>query len=215
MSAPDDLHGLPAPLPPGERVLWQGRPQWWPLCVQALHVRKVALYFALLMGWGIAAAAADSAALAASARSAAWLLMPAGLAVGVLMLIGWLMARTTRYTITSARVILQYGVALPMTLHIPLRRIGSAALKIHRDGSGAIPLATSGDDRLAYLMLWPHVRPWRLKRAEPMLRALAEPKHVASILAQALKKAVGEGVRAAPAGADAEAAKPSLAGVAA
>ena len=45
--------GLPEALPADEHILWQGRPDWAALAVHAFHVRKVALYFALMMVWQI------------------------------------------------------------------------------------------------------------------------------------------------------------------
>ena len=47
------------------------------------------------------------------------------------------------YTITSKRVLFQFGVALPMTMNIPFGKIANAALKTYRDGSGDIPLHLS------------------------------------------------------------------------
>ena len=41
--------GLPSALPAGERVVWQGAPDWRSLAVHAFHVRKVAIYFALML----------------------------------------------------------------------------------------------------------------------------------------------------------------------
>ena len=41
--------GLPSALPKGERVVWQGAPDWKRLAIHAFHVRKVALYFALML----------------------------------------------------------------------------------------------------------------------------------------------------------------------
>ena len=38
--------GLPEPLPAGERILWQGAPDWRALAVHVFHVRKLAAYFA-------------------------------------------------------------------------------------------------------------------------------------------------------------------------
>ena len=45
----EPVRGLPAMLPPGERLLWQGNPAWRSLAIRAYHVRKVALYFAVLV----------------------------------------------------------------------------------------------------------------------------------------------------------------------
>jgi hypothetical protein len=50
-------------------------------------------------------------------------------------------------------------------------------------------LTIAGNDRIAYLHLWPHVRRWRFKRPEPMLRCIPEPLHAAEILGRAINPA--------------------------
>jgi hypothetical protein len=71
-------------------------------------------------------------------------------------------------------------------MNIPLSRITNAALKIHRDGSGDIPLGVADGKRVSYLLLWPHIRPWRLRAPEPMLCALPDAAIVAARLSEAL-----------------------------
>jgi hypothetical protein len=181
--------GLPAPLPPGERLLWQGAPRWGALARRAFHVRKLAIYCAVLLAWRVVADLSDGQSPASAALGALWLTPLVLGAVGIPALLAWLFSRTTVYTITSRRVVLRSGVALPMTLNIPFRLVGSAALKTYRDGTGDIPLALAGPDRIGYLHLWPNVRPWRVARAEPMLRAVPDAARVAGILAQALAAA--------------------------
>src|SRR5450432_2237317 len=88
--------------------------------------------------------------------SALWLVAPAISAIGVLAGLAWLFRRAACYTITSKRVLFQFGAALPMTMNIPLGKIASAALKTYRDGSGDIPLKLCDDGRVSYLLLWPH-----------------------------------------------------------
>jgi hypothetical protein len=44
----EPIRGLPAMLPAGERLLWQGTPNWRGLAVRSYHVRKIAAYFAFL-----------------------------------------------------------------------------------------------------------------------------------------------------------------------
>jgi hypothetical protein len=177
---------LPGPFPAGETLLWRGQPQWRGLALRAFRVRQVAIYFALLAVWRVSSDIAAGDGIVAVAMTIFWLLVPCCVACGVLLLLAWLSSATTRYTITSRRIIMQFGVALPMTLNIPFRIIGAAALRSYADGSGDIPLTISGDDRVAYLMLWPHVRPWRAARAEPMLRSVDDAKHVSEILARAV-----------------------------
>ncbi|MDQ0315457.1 photosynthetic complex putative assembly protein PuhB [Amorphus orientalis] len=185
------IAGLPGPLPEGEKLLWQGIPQWWPLARQAFHVRKVAAYFGLLMIWTVAVDLSDGIGTAAAVGHAAWLMLPAAAACGLLCVLAWLYSRSSVYTVTNARVCIRYGIALPMTLNLPFSMIDGAGLKRHADGTGDIPLTLAANQRLAYLALWPMARPWRLKRAEPMIRAIADPDRVAAILADALAAHAG------------------------
>ncbi len=57
--------GLPALLPEGERLLWQGSPRWQSLAVRAYQVRKVIVYFAILVLWRVAMGLANAQSLAA------------------------------------------------------------------------------------------------------------------------------------------------------
>jgi hypothetical protein len=45
------------------------------------------------------------------------------------------------------------------------------------------------EQRLAFLLLWPHVRPWKLTRVEPMLRCVPDARNVAGLVAKALRAA--------------------------
>jgi len=180
------IRGIREPLPPGERVLWQGAPSWWALAVRALHIRKVAIYFAVLLVWRLAALLADGQPLAAALAGSAGLAVVAALGIGLLALIAWLSARTTIYAITTRRVMLRIGIALPIFVNLPFKGIDGAALRVCRDGTGDLPLQLQGGVRLAWLHLWPHVRPWQVARPQPMLRGLREPQRVAAILKEAL-----------------------------
>jgi hypothetical protein len=203
----EPVPGLPERLPAGERLLWQGSPDWRVLAVKTFHVRKVALYFAVLVAWRITIVYGDTASVVETAQAAAWVATLGLAAAGVLALLAWLYGRSTVYTITSKRVVMRYGVALPMALNIPFTRIASAAVARHAGGVADIPLALSGPDRISYLHLWPHVRPWRVSRPEPMLSAVPEGVRVAEILGRALQEAYGQ--QAQPSAADASTRRPS------
>lgn len=192
------LRGLPEPLPPGEELLWQGAPDWRALARRAFHVRALVAYFAVLVAWSGVTALYDGQPAAAAALA---MLRPAALAVaalGLVALLAWLTARTTVYTITSRRVVLRIGIALPLTVNLPFRNVGAAALRAYRDGTGDIPLSLVGDGRVALLHLWPHARPWRVAKAEPMLRAVPDAARVAEILGRALAAATTPAARPAP-----------------
>ena len=178
---------LPVPLPSGERVIWQGKPSFTGLALRAFHIREVAIYFGLLLIWRLWSNWARGAPADEAAMSALWLIVPAVSAIAVLAGLAWLFRRAACYTITSKRVLFQFGVALPMTMNVPLGKIANAALKTYQDGSGDIPLRLSDGDRVSYLLLWPHIRPWRLSVTEPMLNSIPDAATVAAKLAAVLK----------------------------
>ncbi|WP_246102050.1 photosynthetic complex putative assembly protein PuhB [Methylobacterium terricola] len=183
-------HGLPGPLPKGERLLWQGRPALLSLARRAFHVDLVALYFG-----GLALVQTVSAGRVA----AAWPVLLAGvLALVILFALAWGACRTTVYTLTDARLMLRIGIALQMDVNLPLREIEGAAFHRFSDGSGDLPLLLKPSVRLAYLHLWPHARPWRLTRPEPMLRCVPEAEAIAKRIAAALAEANGQPVQALP-----------------
>ena len=188
------LRGLPGSLPAGERLLWQGAPQLRAMALRVFHVRKVAIYFALLIVYRLAAALHDGVPLRDMVRPT---LILAGLALAacaILFGIAWLVCRTTVYSITSRRVVMHIGVALPITFNLPFTVLSSASVKLHRDGTGTIPLVLTEHNRLSYAVLWPHVRPWRNAKAEPCLRLIPDAAQVSRLLADAVAMAMPDRV---------------------
>ena len=181
----DRRGGLPATLPDGERILWQGGPDTGTLARRVLHVRKVALYLALMLGW-FAIADYSPAHAARTVAGFLCLTLLALAALGALMLFAVLLARSTIYTLTDRRIVIRFGIALTMSVNLPLLLVASASLRLFPDGSGDIPLSMIGRQKLGYGVLWPHVRPWRLSRPEPMLRAIPDAANVARLLTEAL-----------------------------
>lgn len=181
--AVEPLPGLPAQPPKGEVILWQGRPQTFALAREALKINWIAGYFVALALWrGWVMGGGEPATFIA--------VMLPYLAIGavtcvILFLIALVQARSTVYTITTARVAMRIGVALTVTLNLPFRQIGAANLAVKPNGTGTIALQTLGDTRISYLVCWPHVRPWHLNRTQPALRAIPDAAAVAKILAEA------------------------------
>ncbi len=188
----EPVRGLPERPPQGEQILWQGSPSLRALALRVFHLRAAALYFFLLAAWSFGSAFAAGSGLRAAAVSAAGTLPFAITAMSLLLLLAWLIERSTVYTITNRRVVLRIGVALPITMNIPFSKIESAALKLHSDGTGEIPLKLAGPERQSFVVLWPHVRPWHTTRPEPMLRCLADADAVAQVLSGALAMSVRE-----------------------
>ncbi|MES2974272.1 MAG: photosynthetic complex putative assembly protein PuhB [Pseudomonadota bacterium] len=187
-------HGLPEPLPPGERILWQGAPDWRTLAVQVMRVRTLAIYFALMLLWRVSTVLYDGGGVASAALSLAVLLPLSLVALGLLSLMAWLTSRTTVYTLTDRRVVMRVGIVLSVTFNLPYRKIASAGLRANNDGTGDIALTLAQDEQIAYLHLWPHARPWRVKHTEPMLRGIPDAMRVGELLTTAISAAAaGEG----------------------
>ena len=138
----EPIPGLPAPLPPGETILWQGSPNWEVLARRALRVRMVGMYFVILIAWGISGNMSAGTPAIDMALSALRLSVLAVVALALLALFAWLVARTTIYTITTRRVVMRFGIALPITIQIAFSMIDAAGLHVwsgrrgrHRPGT--------------------------------------------------------------------------------
>ena len=196
--AVEPVLGLPERLPSGESMLWQGSPEWKDLAWRVFHIRYVAAYFAILMFWNgfstywvTGSFMQGGVALLAPA-------LPAAIALTLLALFAYWTARTSIYTLTDKRLVMRIGIALPTTFNLPFSAIESADLKLKAHGSGDISVSLESNTRIALLALWPHARPWRMRRVEPALRSVPDAKRVALLLANALSASAGQAVLAAP-----------------
>ncbi|MEO0681349.1 MAG: photosynthetic complex putative assembly protein PuhB [Pseudomonadota bacterium] len=183
----EPVHGLPGRPPAGERILWQGAPDWRALARRCFRTRLAAGWFALLGAWQALRLSAEGAPMREIAASAVWYAGLAVLAVAVLSALAWVTARATVYTITTRRVSMRIGSALTVNLNLPFRWIERADLRVHASGTGDVPLTLGGESRIGYLVLWPHCRPWKMARAQPMLRCVPDAGRVATLLADALR----------------------------
>ena len=179
----EPVRGLPERLPPGERLLWQGAPEARLLARRVFHLRALAIYFALLIGAHSALSLRDGAAPAELITGAIGMLALALFALAVLGGLALAYAKTSVFSITDRRLVLRFGVALPMNVNIPLRHIQAADMRRYADGSGDIVFTVTAHKTVSYVTLWPNVRPWKLLRAQPALRCLADVQEAAQILA--------------------------------
>lgn len=195
----EPVEGLPERPPQGEQILWQGRPDWVALAVDALSLKWVAGYFVLLAAWRFVSVF-DLLPLGQAIGAAVPFLALGVIVCGLLMIVAYVQARATMYTITDARIAMRIGAALTVTLNLPYTQLGNAMLDLRKRGTGTIALDTIGETRLSYLVCWPHVRPWHFRKAQPALRCIKDAERVADILAQAAEARVTrpEVARAAP-----------------
>ena len=189
--AAEPINGLPELPPRGEVILWQGRPNWFRLTVESLNLWWVVAYFAVLTAWRFITVIDVFSFERAIIMTLPFVIMTL-IVVLLLMLVGFIQARATVYTITNRRVAMRIGAALTVTLNIPYTQIENAAVSVSKAGCGNIALETKGASKFSYLVLWPHIRSWKISKPEPTLRAIPDVQSVAQILAKAAKARIVE-----------------------
>ncbi len=172
-----------------ERTLWEGSPSFTSMVVRLYHIRAVATYGVLLTFADLVQAKLHGLTLwpALAAMVPGTLTMLGS--VAIFAALAWCSARTTHYTITSHRVIMQCGLALPKTISIPLTQIAGVAVRVRADGTGDVTLKPRPGSKLVFLKLWPFTRPWHFRAPEPMLRDVPGAGYVGSMLGRTVATA--------------------------
>ena len=183
----EPVPGLPAALPKGERLIWQGSPDWRVLARLAFRTRWVAAYFAALIAWRVIAGVSDGLGIAAALTSAAWLLPVAISAIAILYGLAYAYGRTTIYSLTTKRLIIRSGVALPVTVNLPLSQIENASVAKLASSHGNIAFELARPNKIAFLLLWPHAKPFAFRNPQPMLRGIADVEKIADMIAASLR----------------------------
>lgn len=190
MDPPVRIRGITEPLPPGERLLWEGSPAPGGLARDWLRVRWVFGYFVLLSIFPLLLQGGGTDASPARAiGGAAWLLLLGALAAGMLIGVARFAARTTTYAITDRRLVLRIGMAFPSVVNIPFSKVGGAGIRVRPDGTADLALELRATDPVSWFLLWPHARPWHLRIPQPMLRSVPEGERVGAILREAIRAA--------------------------
>jgi hypothetical protein len=86
---------------------------------------------------------------------------------------------------------MRLGIVLTVSFNLPLKLIAAADMRALDGGFGDITLALKGEDRIAWIHLWPSVRPWRITKPEPSLRAIADVQTVSTQLREAWSQETG------------------------
>jgi hypothetical protein len=183
--------GLPERLPSDEFIVWQGSPDVGALAASAFHVKKLAIYFILLIGaCAYPALEAGSGAMAVL-QAIKWIAPLTLIGFASVWMLAYVTARTTVYTLTNKRVVMRLGIVLTVSFNLPLKKIASADVRLLNGGFGDITLSLEGSDRIAWVHLWPSVRPWRINKPEPTLRAIPHVQAVSLKLRDAWTHATG------------------------
>lgn len=183
--------GLPERLPDDEVIVWQGSPDVGALANSAFHLKKLGFYFAVLIVACAWSALESGGRLMAVLLAVKWIVPLAVMGMLSIWTLAWLTARTTVYTVTSKRVVMRLGIVLTVSFNLPFKQIASADVRVLKDGFGDITLALQGSDSIAWVHLWPSVRPWRISKPEPTLRAVPDVQAVSDKLRQAWTQSTG------------------------
>lgn len=177
--------GLPERLPEGERILWQGSPDTKEILSRVFHIKMLGIYFGLLLAYSIATGLSEGEALTSIAFAALRIMAISALGLGLIGLLGYLIASTAVYTITNKRVVMRIGIVLNMTFNFPLKMIELADCGLTKEQSGDIYLKLSKETKIAIFHLWPHARPGQWAVPQPALRGIKNCPEVAKILVDA------------------------------
>ena len=182
----EPVPGLPARLPEGEFILWQGAPSAAAVSRKVLKTRWIAVYFAVLVAWNITAGLYDGRQPSEILFSSGALAVLSTLGIGLMEAFAWGVQKTTLYTITNKRIVMRIGVALSATFNLPFTRIVSADMREGKNGVGDIALTLAPGDKLSWLVFWPHVRGFRKGALMPQMICLKDVAIAANVLAAAL-----------------------------
>ncbi|SOB90877.1 PH (Pleckstrin Homology) domain-containing protein [Rhodobacter sp. JA431] len=186
--------GIPAPLPNGEEILWQGSPDMWALAREAFKIRWLTGYMVLLAFWRGYVIWSESGLALALPTLVLYIIFALGTYL-LLLLLAYMQSRATIYTLTSARAILRVGAALQVTFTVPYKVVEVAALglqKRSKKGIGTLALQVPEEMRLSYTVLWPSARPWHIRKPQPAFRCIPQAEKVAKILAEAAQAKLNE-----------------------
>jgi hypothetical protein len=179
------IPGIEEPLPKHETVVWTGAPDRATLARRTFRIRALGGYFGVLALLAFGLGLAES--LGVAVGRATWILLSGSLVVGGAYAWAVGIARSTRYTVTNRRVVIQKGLALPAVLNIPFTQIEDAFVRRFSDETGDIALRLPEDLRIGVVFLWPHARPFRFTRPEPMLRGVENVERVGALLRDAIE----------------------------
>jgi hypothetical protein len=178
-------YGLPERLPEGEHILWQGSPDTKEILSRVFHIKMLSIYFGLLLAYRLATGFSDGESLISIAFAALRVFALSALGLGLVGLLGYLIASTAVYTITNKRVVMRIGIVLNMTFNIPLKMIELADCGLTKKQTGDIYLKLSKETKIAIFHLWPHARPGQWAVPQPALRGIKNCPEVAKILVDA------------------------------
>ena len=180
--------GLPEKLPRNEYVIWQGQPDWKQLAVDAFHVRKILVYFTVMVALQLVHLVDSDASVLDIVKQVGTSIFLAAVALGLLIWSAYLSSQATIYTLTNRRIVMRIGIVLSLTFNLPLKKIVSCDFMAFKNQTGNIAIGIASDSPIGWLNLWPHVRAWRINAPQPTLRCVAQAERIGHLIMQAWRQ---------------------------
>jgi hypothetical protein len=179
------VRGVAEALPPGERILWEGAPNARALARHLFFIRPLSAYLGAMVLWWVAVNRSQINTEQFWATLGIQLMLVGGVVGGA-----WLLARAiangTTYAITDRRIVMRFGVIFPLTINLPLHYVEGASAREFADQTGQIAVQLTKKESIAWIVLFPHVRPFEFSQPQPLLRGLTDPVKVGEILRAAV-----------------------------
>ena len=188
------IDGVAEPLPEGETILWSAKPDQWMFTRRLMRLDWVIAWFAALSVGRAYFAWSAGGDVRAMLIAASGQLPLALFGLCLLTALGIAMARSTSYVVSSRRVVLQVGVALPITFNVPLRFVDSVAIRTRNGKGGDVILTLCQGANVKALALWPHSQGWKHDSVQPLMRDVSETalNELKPILAKVLEESQQE-----------------------
>jgi hypothetical protein len=183
----EPVPGLPARLPQGEHIVWQGAPVASIVLRRLLRARLVGIAFAAMAAWSVALGVNAGEGAALLGARLLYAAAGAAMVLGLMALYARLVARTSLYTITNKRIVMRIGIAISASFNLPYAQISEAGFRSAEDGSGDIALGLAKGHGLSSAVFFPHQKGGIWRALEPQLICLADVRAVAALLAKEMQ----------------------------
>jgi hypothetical protein len=170
-------------IPLGEKIYWNGKPNWKSFGYHAFGVKYFSIYFFVCALYSVSQIDSSFSFGAFFIKYAPYLI--SGILAGMILLfLAYLSARHTCYVITEKRIVIRTGVALVFLLNMPLKNILSIDMKALTKGQGNVIFKVQSKKRIPYLSCWPSVKSGSFLEPIPAFRSIRDIEKIGKLISE-------------------------------
>ena len=170
-------------IPSGEKIFWNGKPNWKSFGYHAFGVKYFSIYFFVCALYAVSQIDAIFSFGAFFTKFIPYLI--SGILAGtILLLLSYFSARHTCYVITEKRIVIRTGVALVFLLNMPFKNILSIDMKTLAQGRGNVIFKVQSKKRIPYLSCWPSVKSGSFFEPIPAFRSIRDIEKIGQIISE-------------------------------